>query len=846
MAWQAKTSGGKYLPMFFNDGGVSGHGDVTKYLWDADNGSMVGACGAVALTQNSSLDFEVTGYEPARRGTSLMTCVSGTDAFSNFGAFALYNQSEYRESKGDTFGGSNMHTLTKFINSAISDICLVPYVTCKKFTDAMLDGSAQAGNGGSQTVLLSTYLTGMTGGQHYYEAYPHVYRISFDVYCRTSTTPDGFGVDAAHTNREKIASYGSNTNTIRDGANTALTIVPISAMYLSNPPNYLLSNSQMTIDDAIATGTLYTTGANNRWVWDAFGGRSSGLWITHTGLIATAGIGNTTPSLGGNLLWGGWNYNSIHVTRISSQGNVPSPGHYTFFSFIDCSQSRDDLIAIVNKLGFMWADNTTAAVTARPGDGLATTHVPDRAGNAKYGMPLGTDSNGTEETTPEEYEATDEHEHPDPDPDPTVTPPVGPPVDPDINPNVPGGDGNTETIPEGTQPDDVTGGNINQIPDVSGARKYVLSAANLQSVMTYLAATYAPTDTDLTKDFKGVNPMEYIVSCKWYPFAPSASGTGEISVGGLNTHLNGNIFNDYGVRVLYLGGVDIKGYYNSWLDFEPYVTMSLYVPFCGTIDLDTKIWMYHHLDVYLAVDYNTGSCAAMLMRDGTLTSTIDGVCGIDVQMYGKNQGDYQNALYQAQFAAKQAKLNNASTIIGAVTNPFGLSAAQGAANVGHSRDMLAMQGQLGGVSQQQVLSATGYQAGAMTAMPAQIMSAIGDAGQNVVGVMGAANSVKAAEWNVTHTAPHVTGAGSQDPFLQLAMPMFCRLYIRRAQMISGFNIGTYRATVGYACMRTGRVGGFKGRIVCSGVWKTDGNLLQAEVELIKAKLMKGVFVTNPQ
>ena len=843
MAWQAKTSSGKYLPLFFNDAGVSGHGDVTKYLWDADNGSMVGACGAVAMTQNSSLDFVVTGYEPARRGTSLMTCVSGTDAFNNFGAFATYNQSAYREGKGDTFGGSNMHTLQKFINSAISDICLVPYVKCKKFTDSMLDGSAQAGTGSSQTVLLSTYLTGMTGGQHYYEAYPHVFQISFDVYCRVSTTPDGFGVDAAHTNREKICSYGSNTNNIKDGANTSLTIVPISMMVQSDVPNYFLSNSQMTIDDAIDTGYLYTTGANSRWVWDSFGGRSSGLWITHTGLIATAGIGNTTPSLGGNLMWGGWNYNSIHVTRISSTGNIPSPGHYTFFSFIDCSQSRDDLIAIVNKMGFMWADTQSAAVTARPGDGLATTHVPDRAGNAKYGMPLGTDSNGTAETEPEEYETTETPTPPTP--DPTVTPPIGPPTDPDIDPNIPGGDGNTETIPEGDQPDDVTDGNINQIPDVSGARKYVLSASNLASVMTYLAATYAPTDTDLTADFKGVNPMDYIVSCKWYPFAPSASGTGEISVGGLNTHLNGNLFNDYGVRVLYLGGVNITGYYNSWLDFEPYLTMSLYVPFCGTIDLDTKLWMYHKLDVYLAVDYNTGSCAALLMRDGALTSTIDGVCGIDVQMYGKNQGDYQNAIYAAQLAAKQAKIGETKTLIHGLTNPFGYSPSQVVEPMQsyHAASYDAMMPG-SGISQQMGASQAGLSAGA--SYIGMLVSGAGNMANNMATYSQAHAVKQAAEWNVSHIAPHVTGAGSQDPFLQLSMPMFCRLYIRRAQMISGFNIGTYRATVGYACMRTGRVGDFRGRIVCSGVWKTDGNLLAAEVEMIKSKLMKGVFVTNPE
>lgn len=825
MAWQAKTSAGKYLPLVFNDNGVSGVNDALTSLWDIDSGSLMGTSG-VALTKDAADDFQLIGKKPAIGGLSLMTCVSGTDAYNNFGAFASYNKSAYREGQGDTFGGTNMHTLKKFLNSAISDICLVPYVKCKKFSDSMLDTTAQATTGGSQTVLLSTYLNGYTGGQRYYEAYPHVYQISFDVYCRVADTPDGFGVDAAHTNRVKIASYGSNTNVLRDGANTSLTAVPITSLHASYVPNYFMSNSTIAPEVAVDTGSLYVTGATNRWVFDSFGGRSNGLWVTHSGLIDASGLANAACSLGGNLLWAGWNYDSIHVTRVYNTGNAGIGGHYTYFSYIDCSSDRSHLIACVNLLGFLWADDTTSAVTARPGDGLTTTHVPDRAGGKKYGMPLGTDSNGTAEDEPEEYETSESHD--DPTPEPTVTPPVGPPDDPDIDPNIPGGDGSTEIIPEDEQPDDVTDGNINQIPDVSGTRKYVLSAANLEGFITYLAATYAPTDTDLTADFKGVNPMDYVVSCKWYPFSPSSTGTANITVGGLTTTASGNVFNDYGVRVLYLGGVNIQGYYNSWLDFEPYVSMSLYVPFCGTVDLDCKLWMYHKLDVYLAVDYNTGSCAALLMRDGALTSTIDGVCGIDVQIYGKNQGDYQNAVYAAQFAAKQAKIGEARAILDGVTNPFGFTPSSGDFGVGANAGAEGAAG------------ATG------AGMLPGIMAMAGGLGGKMIGYTQTHNAVQAAEWNVTHTAPHVTGAGSQDPFLQLSMPMFCRLYIRRAQMISGFNIGTYRATVGYACMRTGRVGDFRGRIVCSGVWKTDGNLLAAEVEMIKAKLMKGVYVTNPE
>ena len=849
MAWQLKTSGGWYLPMMFDDANVTDHTGYTKGLWGIDANSMVGTVSYVALCDKSS-DLTVdpehkVGIMP-RGMLTLMTGNMQYNPYGNFGNFAQVNDSAYRASLGDTFGGARMHALTSIINSGVSDICVVPWVVCKKFNAQELSGETQASySSGTQTVMLSTYLNGAYNGVPYYQAFPHVIEISFDVFCRKSATPDGFGVDAAHTNRVQIGWHGTNRNDLLDNSNYYVSIAPITTAHLWQPANYLLSNSTLQPDVGLATNDLYVTGYREQWAWTAGGGWTSSLRCNSGGLLNIDGTRDCDSANGSNLLWQSWNPDATGVvTRWAEDPDLLT--YFDYLTYIDATDSQGGVVReLINKMGFMWADDPTSAVTARPGDGRTTTHVPDRAGGATYGTPLGTDSNGTEETEANPITVIDEPE-PEPEPPTTVTPPVGPP-NPDIPTGEPGGGGNTETIPEGVQPDDVTGGAINNIPDVSGTHKYVISADNLNSLINYLGTTYQPTDADLAKDFKGVNPMDYIVSCKWYPFSPSiASNSVSIQLGGLTTGISCYPFNDYGVKVIYLGGVDINGYYNSWLDFEPYVTLSLYVPFCGTIDLDTKLWMYHKLDVYLAVDFNTGSCAALLMRDGALTSTIDGVCGIDVQMYGKNQGDYQNAMYQAQFAAKQAKLNNASTIIGAVTNPFGFSAAQGAANIGHSRDMLSMQGQLGSVSHEQVLSATGYQAGVMTAMPAQIMSAIGDAGKNVVGIMGAANAVKAAEWNVTHTAPHVTGAGSQDPFLQLAMPMFCRLYIRRAQMISGFNIGTYRATVGYSCMRSGRVGDFRGRIVCSGVWKTDGNLLGAEVDMIKAKLMKGVFVTNPE
>lgn len=847
--WQAKTNAGKYLPLFFDtDNAASGTPYVTG-LWSIQSRSLGGCCDNVSLIKDGNGDFTIDGIQGARGLLSLMTLSSSTQAYANFGAFAKYNWSSYRETQGDTFGGADMHCLRKIIHP-ISDICLVPYVTCKKFTDEMLAGTAQATTGGSQTVLLSTYLTGMTGGQHYYDAYPHVYRLSFDVYCRVGDGPNDFGTDAAHTNRVKIASYGSATNVLRDTNNNSLTVVPITTMNNVNVPCYKLSNSTMIKASGATPLPLMATGAQNRWSYDAFGERSSAMWVNSNGLIdlSVTDESNISPSLGGNNIWASWNFNSDIINRVYTDARE-HPSNYTFFSYIDGSANQGaNVRGLVNMLGFMWADNTTAAVTARPGDGLDSTHVPKRTGGSAtfLGMPTDEDYNGEDDSDIEDYETqTNPDPDPDPDPDPTITPPVGPPVDPTKDEDSAGGGGNTETINEPEQTNDIDDGNISHVPDVSGTKKYVLSRNDISSLVNWLNTTYAPTDADLAADFKGANPIEYIVSCKWYPFAPGTSGNPKLYVGPKDTGITVYGFNDYGVRVLHLGGVTITPKYNSWLDYEPYTTLSLYVPFCGTVDLDTKIWMGHTLNVYLAVDYNTGSCAAMLLRDGTLTSTIDGVCGIDIQLYGKNQGDYQNAVYQAQFSAKQAKINETKMLIHGLTNPFGFSPSQVVEPM-QSYQSASFDAMMpgSGIAQQMGASQAGLSAGA--SYVGMAMSGAGNLLTNMKSYEQAHAVKQAAEWNVSHIAPHVSGAGSQDPFLQLAHPMFCRLYIRRAQMISGFNIGTYRATVGYSCMRTGRVGDFRGRIVCSGVWKTDGNLLGAEVEMIKAKLMKGVFVTNPE
>lgn len=829
---QAKF-GTKYLPLIFDDAQVTGPTGFKQGLWYVSDSSMAGCVSCVTLENNGSVLNPV--YQPhyiiaARSKMTLMTNFSSTNPYSNYGAFASSNYSEYRNEVGDSFNPSGKYALKRITNSRKSDIVVVPSVVCKKFTEAELNMESTASfTSGTKTYTMWNYLNGSSNGTPYHQLYPHVIGIRFAVFCRTSATPDGFGVDAEHTSRSKIMSVGgTNSNYITVNGNACM-FYPVTASSLTSIENYKLSNSNLEPDTAFAKSNLWVTGLSNTWEWSANGGWSNGMSCVPGSLIRVFGIDpddnqsvEANPKLGTNTLWANWNPNSSLVTHVWGEaGAVLS--NYRYLSFIDCYDNPGKVRQLVNMMGFMWAETEASAKVVRPGDSNA--HCPVFGSN---GIPTGEDEIGTDETEQTPLDVTDPD--PDPenpnDPDPPrdiITPPYIPNPDDDPSnpkdPNLPGGGGTTGLVPEPTPPNDVTNGSIVQVPDVSGTHKYVISRTTLDALINYLGTTYKPDAATLNADFKGQNPLDYIVSCKLYPLSPSYVNSPIIQLGGLNTGIAGTTFSDYGVKVIHMGSITFNGYYNSWLDFAPYTTISIYVPFCGTIELDPSIWMYHTLDVYISVDFNTGCCSALLFRDGAYISSMEGVMGVDIQLYGKNQGDYQNSLYRAQYSANQAKINESKAILNGVTNPFGFTPTKGA-----------------------VTSETS--AGTVGAsMVGDAMRAAGGFGNNVLNLSTTRMASEAAEWNVEHIAPKVASAGTQDPFCYFSAPMFCRVIIKRAQMISGFNIGTYKATVGLACMRTGKVSDFRGRIVCSGIYKTDGAMMAEEIEAVKSKLKSGVYVT---
>lgn len=116
------------------------------------------------------------------------------------------------------------------------------------------------------------------------------------------------------------------------------------------------------------------------------------------------------------------------------------------------------------------------------------------------------------------------------------------------------------------------------------------------------------------------NPAEYIVDLTYYPLRPDtlnmAGAQEQIIVGNVNSDVTGLIFPDSGNRFHYMGAYHVEPYYNSYLDYEPYTSISIYLPYIGVRSLDSSRVTGHTINVGYTFDFNTRQVTAHLGLDG--------------------------------------------------------------------------------------------------------------------------------------------------------------------------------------------------------------------------------------
>lgn len=328
------------------------------------------------------------------------------------------------------------------------------------------------------------------------------------------------------------------------------------------------------------------------------------------------------------------------------------------------------------------------------------------------------------------------------------------------------------------------------------------------------AAINAITDLYLTDpdgnekwqlDFKGTNPDEYIVSLMAFPLRFSLSeSTYTFKLGAVDFEgIDVKKYADTGFFTF--GSVTVPAY-GDFRDFAPYTTAELYIPFCGTCDINMAFFAGRDLIVDMYYDIYTGSCAAAIYRytalGKTLYKTINGQIGVEIPLSAARMGDYQNTLHSLETAQKQNDIRIATSVLG-----MGITAGATIATGGATLPLLAA---------------------------------------GVASTMGVVSSVQKSDeinYQLEHTQPkptQTTAASTQNNYCVGGTR--CMLFIKRAHMDSGYNADVYGRTKGYACLLNNTVNDNSGLTVCSNIDTSNIPATADEINAIKQAFANGVIL----
>lgn len=210
----------------------------------------------------------------------------------------------------------------------------------------------------------------------------------------------------------------------------------------------------------------------------------------------------------------------------------------------------------------------------------------------------------------------------------------GKPGDDDDDPN------NSSDGSEGSDHrDDI---NVNTPPDsaisLSNINIYLLTREQL---MAFISDMWDFSWTELTTNMMtGIynNLIDNVQSIRVMPFAPADLGTVETvdsikcgwwshtaTVRKLGTGTNGP-----GMNLRNVGNWEFNEVFGGWADYAPYTSIELYLPYYGTINLDTNLFMGHILKVEYVLDVLAGLITYFLSCDDTCVITVSAKCSADV------------------------------------------------------------------------------------------------------------------------------------------------------------------------------------------------------------------------
>ena len=167
------------------------------------------------------------------------------------------------------------------------------------------------------------------------------------------------------------------------------------------------------------------------------------------------------------------------------------------------------------------------------------------------------------------------------------------------------------------------------------------------------------------------NPIQNIVSVKWFPFNLNVGTSQNVKVGNVDFGIPALVIST--VKTIDIGEITYNGVYGNYLDGSPYTTLKLNLPYVGQIQLDAGEFLGKTIGVQYIVDLVTGECVARVKRGGIPLYDYPGHMGVDIVLTASDR-------VQADMKAVSSGIHTAANVAGEMITGDVIGAAAGAAS----------------------------------------------------------------------------------------------------------------------------------------------------------------------
>ena len=314
------------------------------------------------------------------------------------------------------------------------------------------------------------------------------------------------------------------------------------------------------------------------------------------------------------------------------------------------------------------------------------------------------------------------------------------------------------------------------------------------------------------------NPIDCVAAVVWYPFDITLmldgsntpfiwGGTAQVKMTGFSledgpTTEQQNAFSISGYlnNAYWLDGgfTDYFKHYENFIDYNPYCSAELYIPYCGSVKIDPQQYVGHHISVRYLIDFPTGACLALIYRDNLVVDTIPGQIGVSVAMSMPDYLDYSGRHMQAATSVKANKLQTMGSIFGTLGS--------------------AMSGNIPGML------------------------------QGAIGISEGMERQNLVEYQLANTLLNQKTITTATPTISTGNEQVCRLVLYQPRWIEGYskdNYGNYGHTTGFATIENDTLTNFKGLTIAESIDTSGiGQATEKEKAMIAKAFKGGVYMPD--